>query len=319
MDLRRLDCFVKVIAERSVTRAAERLHAPSAVSRQIGLLEHEVGRALFARRGRALVPTAEGLYLADRCHPILRDLALLKQDLAGFAESPAGLVRLGMPPSLRDVLTVPVLEHFTRAFPAVSVSLEEAMTMTLRDQVVASALDVAVLASIEPHKEMEMTSIARESLVLVGPPDAGLRMSSPVAATRLFDQPLICSQAGNSLRSLDKASQQSRRRATVQLEVNLAETLGALVAAGVGYGFLPSSGVYRMLASGEVSAAPVRGMTIDWVIVHRKTHVLSNAVLKLKEAISNCAAERIRASTWPTASAIGGVMRVDTLRSIGRR
>ncbi|HLN59244.1 MAG TPA: LysR family transcriptional regulator, partial [Thermoanaerobaculia bacterium] len=61
MDLRQLEMFLAVAEEGSFTRAGERLHvSQSAVSRQIGLLERELGGRLFHRDGRRPTLTHAG-------------------------------------------------------------------------------------------------------------------------------------------------------------------------------------------------------------------------------------------------------------------
>ena len=72
MDVRQLDLFRAVAEEKSFTRAAERLHvSQSAISRQVKLLEEELGGRLLHRGARGATPTAPGellLRLANRVH-----------------------------------------------------------------------------------------------------------------------------------------------------------------------------------------------------------------------------------------------------------
>ena len=63
MELRQLQYFVKVARKQHVTQAAEELHvAQSAVSRQIHLLEEELGVNLFVQKGRNLHLTSLVIY-----------------------------------------------------------------------------------------------------------------------------------------------------------------------------------------------------------------------------------------------------------------
>jgi LysR family nitrogen assimilation transcriptional regulator len=287
MDFRRLQCFQAVIEEKVLTRAAERLRiAPSALSRQIGLLEHEIGRPLFAREGRRLTPTAEGLYLYERSGALLRDLALLRQDVGAFANEPAGQVRFGAPPSLRDLVTVPVLDALLKRYPGVTVSLEEGMTMLLRDKLADGSIDLAVIPTVEPAADMHLTPLARESLVLVGPSGSRLAMKKPVTVPQVLERPLIASPGMNSLRKiLDGAAAAERRAPYIRVETNLAETLIALVRAGQGFGFLPASGVLHLLREDKICAAPVQGLTIAWALARRKDLTSSPLVRTLEQTL----------------------------------
>ena len=74
MDVRQLEMFRAVAEEGSFTRAAERLHvSQSAVSRQVQLLEDELGGRLLHRGKRAL-PTAPGELLLRLAQRVQRDM-----------------------------------------------------------------------------------------------------------------------------------------------------------------------------------------------------------------------------------------------------
>ncbi|HEY7516551.1 MAG TPA: LysR family transcriptional regulator, partial [Vicinamibacteria bacterium] len=69
--MRQIEMFRAVAEERSFTRAAGRLHvSQSAVSRQVKLLEEELGETLV-RRGRRLSLTPAGDLLLGAAHRIL--------------------------------------------------------------------------------------------------------------------------------------------------------------------------------------------------------------------------------------------------------
>ncbi|WP_238255226.1 LysR family transcriptional regulator, partial [Methylorubrum podarium] len=61
LDLDLVRTFVTICEAGTFARAAERVgRTPSAVSLQVKRLEERLGRALFLRQPRAVVPTADG-------------------------------------------------------------------------------------------------------------------------------------------------------------------------------------------------------------------------------------------------------------------
>ncbi|HEX5899371.1 MAG TPA: LysR family transcriptional regulator [Solirubrobacteraceae bacterium] len=79
-ELRRLRCFVAVATERNFTRAAERLHvAQPALSRQVRLLERELGVELLRRTTREVTLTDGGRYLLERAPALERLLAAARK------------------------------------------------------------------------------------------------------------------------------------------------------------------------------------------------------------------------------------------------
>jgi DNA-binding transcriptional LysR family regulator len=74
LDLRRLRYFMAVATAESFSRAADELHvAQSAVSRQVGLLERELGVRLLERTTHDVELTEAGRHLLERGASLARD------------------------------------------------------------------------------------------------------------------------------------------------------------------------------------------------------------------------------------------------------
>lgn len=119
LNFRHLLYFWSVAKEGSVTRAAERLDlSVQAVSTQLGLLERQLGQALFAPQGRSLILTEAGrvalqyaeriFHLGDLLVDDLRSLRDLRPRFAvGIAETVPKLVAFRLlAPLLRPPLAV---------------------------------------------------------------------------------------------------------------------------------------------------------------------------------------------------------------------
>ena len=90
MELHQLRYLRATVRSGSITRAAEaELVAQPSVSRQIALLERELGTALFHRVGRRVVPTEAGIALAECAGRILDDIAATYEIIMqSFARAP---------------------------------------------------------------------------------------------------------------------------------------------------------------------------------------------------------------------------------------
>lgn len=89
MDLLQLRYFCKVADLRNFTKAAAALHvAQPAVTRQVQLLEDELGIQLLTRHNRGAVPTEAGNRLRAGAEAIFALMAQVKVDVVsrGFAE-----------------------------------------------------------------------------------------------------------------------------------------------------------------------------------------------------------------------------------------
>ena len=120
MELRQLRTFVHVAELGSFSAAAERLHiAQPALSRQIQILEQELGVNLFRRHGRGAVLTEQGQLFLPRATLVLRELERAREELRSDDTDLAGQVSFGMPPTVADVLSTPLIEHFSASHPQV--------------------------------------------------------------------------------------------------------------------------------------------------------------------------------------------------------
>jgi DNA-binding transcriptional LysR family regulator len=81
VDLNLMAVLHTVLAERSVARAAERLHVtPQAVSNALARLRDVLGDPLVTRQGRGIVPTPRALELAPRIARAMQELELALLD-----------------------------------------------------------------------------------------------------------------------------------------------------------------------------------------------------------------------------------------------
>ena len=75
MEIRILKYFLAVAQEESITKAAEILHTTQPnLSRQLNMLEAEVGKKLFERGSRKVTLTEEGMFLRKRAKEIMTEL-----------------------------------------------------------------------------------------------------------------------------------------------------------------------------------------------------------------------------------------------------
>lgn len=123
MKLVRLRYFVAVAEELSFTRAAAKLRiAQPALSRQIRILENEVGVELLVRDGRAFKLTPAGEVLSEEGAIILAHYALATQR-ARDAANQDSIVRVGIGFGLGEHVDRVVKRH-AESFPDVHVQLQ---------------------------------------------------------------------------------------------------------------------------------------------------------------------------------------------------
>src|SRR5215470_18123910 len=126
MDLHQLRTFLAVADTGGVARAAVRLNlSQPAASRQIQVLEAELGVPLFDRLGRRVRLTSEGEDLLRRGRRLLTEADSLGERARLLKAGETGILRVGATPQVIENMLANFLTQYRRRHPAVEVHLVE--------------------------------------------------------------------------------------------------------------------------------------------------------------------------------------------------
>src|SRR6476619_1478120 len=164
IDVDQLRTFIAIVETGSFTKAAEVVHkTQSAVSMQMKRLEERLGKAIFARDGRASKLTEDGERLLDYARRIIK---LNVEALAAFDDKDlTGRVRLGLPDDYADRYLPEIMARFSRAYPGVELSVICEPSVDLLERIDANELDLAIVTNCETKRASE--TFRRERLLWV--------------------------------------------------------------------------------------------------------------------------------------------------------
>ena len=304
MDIAQLEYFLHVANTLNITRAAMRAHVSQpALSRQIRLLEQELGTKLFKRKARGVVLTETGQRLVERTRVLLASVGSIKSEIMSSTDEPVGTVRLAASNSLSGMLTSRVIAKYRRTYPEVRVHVTENTSMIVRESIVNDGADVALFSDRELFATLTKMPLATESLLLIAPLEVGLDLSRPVSAKSLTGHNLILTPFPNGLRrAVDEMLVRAGRVSEPKLEVDTNSLMTSLTKYGTGYCVLPYSGVHELLQRKEVCAAPIRNAKWAWVVAVSRERAMSAATKKLIEMIAEEATALISDGSWKTAT-----------------
>src|SRR5260370_8646795 len=113
-DLNLLRVFDAMMAERNVTRAAQRVFlSQPAVSHALARLRKELGEPLFVAAGREMIPTARATELGPAVHTMLDQLALAVGKTRFDPRTSAAVFRIGVV-DVREYLLAPLFAKLMR-------------------------------------------------------------------------------------------------------------------------------------------------------------------------------------------------------------
>ena len=247
MDLKQLEYFVRVAELGSFTRASMALNvAQPALSRQVRLLEVELRQNLLVRNGRGATPTEAGKLLLAHGRGILHQVERAREELGRVRGALAGRVAIGLPPSLARVLTVPLTRAFRAQLPEASLSISEALSVTMLEWLTTGRLDIAVLYNAQPASEIEIHPLRDEELLLVEPRPPGLSEDppTPISLREVAEMPLVIPSRPNAIRmQVETEMANIGCRPTVALEIDGVSAILDLVADGAGAALLSRNAV----------------------------------------------------------------------------
>ncbi len=153
MDTRRLRYFVAAAEEENFHRAAARLHiAQPALSKQIALLEQELGCALFIRSKRRVQLSPLGRLFLDDAQRILRDIERAGERLREANLGRTGTLRVGFRETAgRERAVSHSLSHFRNRYPEVELNLQQLHSPAQCDALRAGELDAGFIYLSPAH------------------------------------------------------------------------------------------------------------------------------------------------------------------------
>lgn len=255
LDLRQLQFFSAVAEFGSFSRAAVALSVGQPViSRQIKMLETELGTALLYRNGRGIVLTEAGKLLKDYANAILEQASRATTEIAALSSNPRGTIVIGLPPSVGVVLTSRLVQNFRAAFPFVALRVVEGFSGHLLEWLVMGKIDVAILYNAPRMNNLLCEPLLRDELYLLGPANDSAKLGpGPVPASAVAELPMILSARPHGLRLLlDQIFSSAGIQPRIELEVDSVPSTLGLVERGVGYTILSYSSVHDLVTQERI-------------------------------------------------------------------
>lgn len=170
LEINQLRCFIAVGEELHFGRAAERLHMTQPpLSRQIRLLEHQVGTPLLERTNRVVRFTAAGKAFFPEAARILR----LAEEAAATArrvgKGDRGSIAIGFTAAFGYGLLPQLVRRLHQRAPNTSLTLKEMVTSEQLEALDAGQIDVGLMRPHPPHGNLATVLLGREALMLAVP------------------------------------------------------------------------------------------------------------------------------------------------------
>jgi DNA-binding transcriptional LysR family regulator len=261
VDLRQLEILQAIAETGSFTASGRKLHvSQSAISRQILLLEEELGEPLFLRVGRQvrMTPAAESLVqLGQR---VFRDLSETVGTITDRTKDLKGTLRLSGGMTVCLYVFPPLLKHLKRVHPLLDVRLTVATAGRSVQEIRAGRVDVGLLTLPVEESDLVTVPVLREELLLVMNPTHPLARRRRVGPKDLATQPFILFELGSATRKvIDTFFAAEEISPPVVMDTENVEIIKAMVKTGLGIGIVPYQAVAREVRAGQFAIARIDG------------------------------------------------------------
>lgn len=241
MNLRDLQYLVAVAEQLHFGRAAMACHVSQpTLSMQLKKLEETLGVQLFERSNKRVMLTPMGHDMAERARRMLHEAEQMRRIAHAARDPEAGLLRLGIFPTLAPYLLPSLMPLLTKRFPKLNLQLVEERTPELLAQLAKGTLDAAILAMPTASEALMTATLFEEPFLLAVARKHRLAKRKTVTAADMHGETVLLLEDGHCLRDqalevchLAGVSESSRFRATSL------ETLRHMVAASNAVTLIP--------------------------------------------------------------------------------
>ncbi|MDR5901603.1 LysR family transcriptional regulator [Halomonas icarae] len=273
----RLIYFQLTVETGSIRGAAARLDiAPSAVSRQIALLESALDVTLLERRRDGVCPTPEGELLLDYCQRRTLLDRHFSDALDAHQRLETGQITLHVGEGFVGDLINQPLRDFTESHRGVRLKIDTGSTREIIETVVNDEVDIGLMYHEQVHPHLRFWQSTRQPLVLLMSPSHPLARESraPIALDTLAEYPLALWHSGHGVRELvDLAFREANQRPLVGIQTGSLEVLKHSARAALCLTLLPRFAAARELEEGALVARDLVGKHFTQANAHMVTRV----------------------------------------------
>lgn len=269
-NLYQLQTFVTVIAEGSMTAAADKLYLTQpAVSQQIRNLEDDLGVEILVRGVRQIKATPQGEILYEQAKKILALVQQAEISIKSIGAELKGVLRVGTMNSIGLHLMSPIVGRLMRHNPELSLKFEYGKGDELIRLFKKGQLDVIIVPESVSEFGIEVEGadkrfLQKEEMWFVGSgKEAGL--PSQISLKEIGEFPLV-HFSGEYPEFNRKLEAQLGGLGLAPLSIFESSNVGTLkrvIETGLGWGFLPSHSIRKQVRSGRLSRVHVKDFSYE--------------------------------------------------------
>lgn len=280
MELYPLQVFLTIAAEKSFSRAAEKLlRTQPAVSLALQRLELQLGERLIDRSAKDLVLTDAGQTVLDYARRFENLRQELENALAELRDNSAGRLTIGA----NESTTLYLLDHIERyrhLYPKVKMQVRRSLSSKIPSELIDGNLELGVISYDPGDARLVSTVLFTDSLVFVVSPKHRYARRKSVSIVDLGQETFIAHNVVSPYRDVVlREFQRHKVPLNMEIEMPTVETIRRLVEDNQGVAFLPRMCVEKDLEQKTLCEVRVKELQVERKIrlVYPARRALSHA------------------------------------------
>jgi DNA-binding transcriptional LysR family regulator len=280
MELYPLQVFLTIAAEKSFSRAAEKLlRTQPAVSLALQRLELQLGERLIDRSAKDLVLTDAGQTVLDYARRFENLRQELENALAELRDNSAGRLTIGA----NESTTLYLLDHIERyrhLYPKVKMQVRRSLSSKIPSELIDGNLELGVISYDPGDARLVSTVLFTDSLVFVVSPKHRYARRKSVSIVDLGQETFIAHNVVSPYREVVlREFQRHKVPLNMEIEMPTVETIRRLVEDNQGVAFLPRMCVEKDLEQKTLCEVRVKELQVERKIrlVYPARRALSHA------------------------------------------
>lgn len=299
MTLKQLRYLIAIVEAGSFSAAARNAHiAQPALSRQIILLEEELGMQLLKRLHDGVTLTDAGQRLYDIACSIVQSVDSLKDELASSQNNPKGQVSIMIPVTTSAWLIPNILVQAREKFPGIELKIRDGFSLEAGQAIVTSQVDFAIIPNAEELEHVYAEPVFSEQLYWVGQrPTADAYDTITLAQVAASSLAMPPRNSSYLRRRVEQAAMQAGVELNIVYEQHTVQGLGSLVRSGL------AATICNWPAAKE--CAPCPPLVIVEPRLHRTISIahsvykpLSFAASCIRDLVRDILIEAVRSGDW---------------------
>lgn len=277
--LNQLRIFLKVVEQKSITKASEELHLTQpAVSIQIKNFQDQFDIPLLEKIGRQIQVTNFGKEVAGSCTVILDEIERVENRKMAYLGHVTGTLRVSVVSTGKYVMPF-FFSEFMEKYPGIQLN----MNVTNKSKVVKSIekndVDFALVSVLPKGFAIEQIKLMKNQLFLIA--KKGKSANATIVSPKdLEGVTLLFRENGSATRmAMEAYLKKQKVQVNRSMELTSNEAVKQAVLAGLGYSIMPIIGIMNELNNGDLEVIELAELPLvtDWNLIWLKSKSLSPA------------------------------------------